>query len=247
MTRAIILAAGQGRRLLPLTAERPKCLLQVAGRSVLEWQVDALLGARVAEVTVVTGFRAEAVDAVIARRYGGDKVHALFNPFFEVADNLASCWLARHLMAGDFLLLNGDTLFEPAVLDRVLASPPAPITLTVDRKPAYDDDDMKVQLQGSKVRHVSKTLPHDRVQAESIGLLFFREDGPALFRGAVESAMLHPTSLRLWYLSIIDALAVRGCVQSCAIAGLRWTEIDFPEDLARAASLFPEAPVHPAR
>jgi len=238
MTRAIILAAGQGRRLLPLTADRPKCLLPVAGKSLLEWQVDHLLDAGAAEVTLVTGFRAEAVDAVVAHRYGGRGVRTLFNPFFEVADNLASCWLARGCMSGDFLLLNGDTLFEAAVLDRVLRSPAAPITLTVDRKDAYDDDDMKVQLDGGRVRHVSKTLPHDQVQAESIGMLYFRGEGPALFRDALDASMRHPTSLRLWYLSMIDALAGRGCVQSCTITGLRWAEIDFPPDLARAETLF---------
>jgi choline kinase len=238
MTRAIILAAGQGRRLLPLTAEQPKCLLQVAGRSVLEWQVDNLLAAGIADIVVVTGFRADVVDAVIARRYAGSAVRTLFNPFFEVADNLASCWLARGFMTDDFLLLNGDTLFERGVLDRLLAAPAAPVTLTVDRKDSYDDDDMKVQLEEGKVRHVSKTLPHDQVHAESIGMLYFRDRGPELFRTALESAMRHPTSLRLWYLSMVDALAARGCVQACAITGLRWTEIDFPGDLARAAALF---------
>ena len=238
MTRAIILAAGQGRRLLPLTADRPKCLLEVAGKSLLEWQVDCLLDAGIAEVMVVTGFRAEAVDAVVTRRYSGRGVAALFNPFFEVADNLASCWLARGAMSSDFILLNGDTLFEPAVLDRLLRSPPAPITLTVDRKDVYDDDDMKVQLDGMQVRHVSKTLPHDQIQAESIGMLCFRGEGPELFRGALESAIRHPTSLRLWYLSMIDALAGRDCVQACAITGLRWAEIDFPADLDRAGALF---------
>ena len=243
MTRAIILAAGQGRRLLPLTAERPKCLLPVAGRSLLERQVDNLLAARISEVTVVTGFRADAVDALIAHLYPGRGVQTLFNPFFEVADNLASCWLARGCMSGDFLLLNGDTLFERAVLDRVLASPAAPVTLAIDRKDSYDDDDMKVQLEGARLLHVSKTLPHDQVQAESIGMLYFRDKGPELFRGAVESSLRHPTSLRLWYLSVIDTLAARGCVQSCAITGLRWSEIDFPADLARAESLFADDPL----
>jgi choline kinase len=236
--RAIILAAGQGRRLLPLTAEKPKCLLQIAGKSLLEWQIDSLLDARVAQVVIVTGFRADAVDAVIADRYGGRPVQALFNPFFEVADNLASCWLARAFMSDDFLLVNGDTVFEPALLQRVLASPIAPITLTIDRKETYDDDDMKVQLDNGFVRHVSKTLAHEQVHAESIGMLYFREDGPRLFSDALESSMRHPTSLRLWYLSMIDALAARGCVRACAIAGLRWAEIDFPGDLARAATLF---------
>ena len=237
MTKAIILSAGQGRRLLPLTAERPKCLLEVAGRTVLEWQLDALLGAGIDEVSVVVGFHADAVEALLRDRWAEAPVRALFNPFFDVADNLASCWLARGAMSGDFVLVNGDTVFEPQLLERVLASPPAPITLTVDRKPAYDDDDMKVQLDGMRVLHVSKTLAHEHVHAESIGLLYLRGEGPRLFRTAIERALRHPTSLRLWYLSVVDALAADALVHACSIEGLRWGEIDFPPDLDRAGKL----------
>lgn len=241
MTRAIILAAGQGRRLLPLTAERPKCLVRIGDRPLLARQLDALLEAGISDITVVTGFRADAVETLLTGSYAGRGVHALFNPFFEVADNLASCWLARERMSGDFLLLNGDTVFEPALLARVLAAPPAPITLTVDTKDSYDDDDMKVELDGMRVRHVGKTLRHEQVHAESIGLLYFRASGAALFREALEQAMRHPTSLRLWYLSMIDTLAADGSVQACSIRGLRWSEVDFPADLARAEALFAAA------
>jgi choline kinase len=238
MTKAIILSAGQGRRLLPLTADRPKCLLDLAGRTLLEWQLDALLSAGVGQVSVVVGFHGEAVESLIARRYAGRGVRAIFNPFYEVADNLASCWMARGAMDSDFVLVNGDTVFEPAVLHRVLESPEVPITLTVDHKSAYDDDDMKVELDGTRVVHVSKTLAHDQVHAESIGLLCFRGTGPALFRDAIDRALRHPTSLRLWYLSVVDALAGEGVVHACSIKGLRWGEIDFPPDLERAQALF---------
>ncbi|MBI2969504.1 MAG: phosphocholine cytidylyltransferase family protein, partial [Gammaproteobacteria bacterium] len=221
-TRAILLSAGQGRRLLPLTESRPKCLLEVAGKSIMEWQVDALLSAGIDEIVVVTGYRTDLVEAVLAQRYAGMPVRPAFNPFFDISDNLASCWMARDAMEGDFLLLNGDIVFEPPVLERVLGSPVAPITLTVNYKNAYDDDDMKVQLDESRVRHVSKTLAPQHVDCESIGMIYFRERGPRLFRGAIENALRHQTSLKLWYLSVIDALADEQLVSACSISGLRW-------------------------
>src|SRR4029453_4450335 len=98
-----------------------------------------------------------------------------------VADNLGSCWLARHEMAGDFLLLNGDTLFETAVLQRLLHSPPAPITVPIDRKTAYDADDMKVHLDGPRLLEIGKPLPLALTDGESIGLLSFRGARPQLF------------------------------------------------------------------
>jgi NDP-sugar pyrophosphorylase family protein len=70
--RAIILAAGQGKRLLPLTESRPKCLIELSGRSLLAWQLIRLQAAGVEEAVVVTGFRADAVEAEIARRHGAD-------------------------------------------------------------------------------------------------------------------------------------------------------------------------------
>ena len=109
-------------------------------------------------------------------------------------------------MDRDFLLLNGDTVFDTALLTRVLNSEPAPITLCVDYKSVYDTDDMKVQLdEKGWVKHVSKTLSVNQIDAESIGLIFFRERGPQLFRDAVEDALRHQAALKFWYLSIIDA------------------------------------------
>src|SRR5918993_3428459 len=84
--RAVILCAGQGRRLLPLTEFLPKCLLSIAGRTVLEWQLRALAANGVADVTVVTGFGADAVEREL-RRMGplGAGASTLFNPFFAVS------------------------------------------------------------------------------------------------------------------------------------------------------------------
>jgi choline kinase len=238
--RAVILSAGQGRRLLPLTEDRPKCLLPIGGKSLMEWQIDTLLAADVEEVVLVTGFGSERVESLVEERYGNAAVRVLFNPFYDVSDNLASCWIASAAMDADFLLLNGDTVFEPALLQRLLASPPAPITLTVDHKDGYDEDDMKVELDedGVWLRHVSKALPPDRIHAESIGLTYFRERGAALFRQAVQAAMRRPSGLSSWYLAVIDALAAQQVVTTCAIDGLRWAEIDFAGDLKAAETLF---------
>lgn len=245
--QAILLSAGQGRRLLPLTSDRPKCLIRIGERSLLEWQVDALLEAGISEVVVVSGYRSDLVEGVVKKRYARRRVRVEFNPFFDISDNLASCWIARGAMGGDFLLLNGDIIFEAAVLKRVLGSELAPITLTVNFKDEYDDDDMKVKLSRGLVRRVSKTLAPQQTDCESIGMLYFRGKGPGLFRAAVENAMQHPTSLNLWYLSIIDALAADGVVKPCPVTGLGWAELDFPSDLEVAKATFGGSLLHDPR
>ena len=240
MTNAIILSAGQGKRLLPLTETRPKCMLTVAGQTLLERQVQALLAADMDRLFIITGFNSALVEEHVNERFSAcrDRINIVFNPFYNVSDNLASCWMARHAMDKDFLLLNGDTLFEPALLDTVLNSPSAPVTLTVDYKDRYDNDDMRVELHDSMVKSVGKTLPDEHTMAESIGLLYFRGAGQALFREQLDRHIRQENGLRLWFLSVVDTLAKQSLVRACSIAGQRWCEIDFKKDLASAESVF---------
>ena len=233
--KAILLSAGKGSRLLPLTAEIPKCLIALSGRSLLEWQLDALSEAGVAEVVVVTGFGDELVASVVAGRHG---VRTSFNPFYHVADNLGSVWMARAEFDRDILLLNGDTLVSPALLSRVLAAETGPIAVTIDEKERYDADDMKVLREGDRLRRIGKSLEPGAYNAESIGLLAFRGQGPALFTEAVDRMMRGPDGTRRWYLRAIDALAQSGADVRCvSIRGEEWQEVDYPDDVERARAL----------
>ena len=234
--RAIILSAGQGRRLLPFTERIPKCLLPVRGQPLIEWQIDTLARCGIEDVAVVVGFGAAAVEGRLAEVYGRGRIRTLYNPFFATTDNLVSCWVAGVEMQEAFVLLNGDTLFEAGVLERLLAAPERPITLAVSRKDRYDDDDMKVIRDGDRLLHVGKKLPLERVDAESIGMMTFRGDGPRLFREAIERAIRTPEALKQWYLSLIDALAQRGVVFTQTIPAQGWTEVDSPADLERAGT-----------
>lgn len=230
--RAIILSAGQGSRLGSLTERRPKCLIDLSGRTMLAWQLQRLEAAGVKEAVVVTGFGANLVDAEVAHRPAGPmKVRTLFNPFFALADNLASCWLARREFDQPVLLLNGDTLFETAIAERLIGAPPGEITLAIDRKPTYDSDDMKVQTDGARLCAIGKSI--ETYDAESIGFLRFSAAGAARFSHAIEEAMRRPEGLKRWYLSVIDHLAqTTEAVVVQSIEGLEWGETDFPEDVA---------------
>jgi choline kinase len=228
--RAIILSAGQGKRLLPLTETRPKCLVELSGKTLLAWQLQRLEAAGVEEAVIVTGFRADAVEAEIARLAPKMPVRLAFNPFYSVADNLASVWIVRELFDREVFLLNGDTLPGPGIVERLQAAGPAEITVTVDRKPGYDSDDMKVLTDSGKLLAIGKTI--EAYDAESIGFLRFSPAGAAKFRAAVEQALQRPEGLKRWYLSAIDELARGGVdVRVQSIEGLQWGEMDFPADV----------------
>ena len=234
--KAIILCAGQGRRLLPYTESSPKCLLPLANKHFIEWQIDALNSIGINDVIAVVGYAAQRIELLLKKKYQ-DKISFVYNPFYEIADNLASCWMAKEHFYDDFLILNGDTLFEPNVISTLLSKDEFPITLATDHKDNYDDDDMKVITQGSQLISVGKKLPLDKVNGESIGMMHFNPQGATLFRQTIEALMYQPESLQKWYLSIIDQLASDDHVGTCSVHGLEWTEVDFVQDLGRAQDL----------
>lgn len=236
--RALILSAGKGSRLLPLTAERPKCLLDLCGRTLLEWQLDALFDAGVHEMVVVTGFRPELVEAVIAARGSGrGRVATVFNPFYHVADNLGSVWMARAALDRDCLLLNGDTLVPPELVERLLNAPSSPICVAVDEKAEYDEDDMKVLRDDDRLVRIDKGLAPGGFDGESVGLLRFAGDGRRAFVEAVERIMRTAEGTAHFYLRVIDRLADTGIVTARSVAGLEWVEVDYRADYEAAQRL----------
>ncbi len=236
--KAIILSAGQGSRLGHLTADRPKCLIEFGGRTLLDRQLDALNAAGVGEAIVVTGFRDEQVEAAIARRAGGPRVRTVFNPFYKVADNLGSLFVAKEELTGDCLVWNGDTLVSEALMERVIANRQPGICVTIDRKDSYDADDMKVVVgHDGRLHGIGKRLPMGNVNAESIGLLAFRGNGAELFREHIETAIRTPEGTTIWYLRVIHQVAQKHDVWTLDIQGEEWGEVDFPADVERAQEL----------
>ena len=234
--KAIILSAGQGSRLGHLVDDKPKCLIEFNGRSLLDRQLDTLEACGVHEAVVVTRFHDEMVDRALAARSGGPSVRTIFNPFYKVADNTGSLFMAREELAGDCLVWNGDTLVSRALMGRVVGNAQPGICVTVDRKDSYDEDDMKVVEEGGRLKAIGKRIAQG-VNAESIGLLAFRSGGAEQFRDAIERAMRTPEGTTIWYLRVIHHLAQNGEVWTLDINGEEWCEVDFPADVEAARLL----------
>ncbi len=235
--KAIILSAGQGSRLGHLVDGRPKCLIEFSGRTLLDRQLDTLEANGVQEAVVVTGFHDELVNDAIAKRTSGPRVRTIFNPFYKVADNTGSLYMAREELSGDCLVWNGDTLVSRALMAKVVGNDRSGICVTIDRKPGYDDDDMKVvAAEDGRLRAIGKRIS-EGVNAESIGLLAFRSGGAEQFRDAIERAMRTSEGTTIWYLRVIHTLAQTGEVWTLDINGEQWGEVDFPADVEAAQQL----------
>ena len=235
--KAIILSAGQGSRLGHLVDDKPKCLIDFNGRTLLDRQLDTLEANGVREAVVVTGFHDDRIEEALARRSGGPAVRTIFNPFYKVADNTGSLYVAREELSGDCLVWNGDTLVSNELMAKVVGNDRPGSCVTIDRKAdGYDDDDMKVVEKGGRLKAIGKRIS-EGVNAESIGLLAFRGGGAEQFRAAIEAAMRTPEGTTIWYLRVINHMAQSMEVSTLDIHGEEWGEVDFPPDVDNARDL----------
>jgi choline kinase len=233
------LAAGQGKRLLPLTTEVPKALLDIGGKTLIARQIEAFAACGIRDFAVVTGYASPRMEQALADIASAQRltISTVFNPFFAVSDNLASCWMARHAMTGDFIQVNGDNVFRSDLVRRLLDANTAPATVAINRKDSYDADDMKVMLDGARLTEIGKTLPVETVDAEAIGFYMFRGAGAAAYVETLERAMREPQGLKQWFPSAVGSLAKRIPVATVEMNGIGWCEVDVPADLQHARQL----------
>ncbi len=237
--KIVILGAGQGKRLLPLTVDVPKALLDIHGRSLIGRQIDAFVQCGLKEFVVVTGYGAEVMEEALEAIAGqhGIEIRTVFNPFYAVADNLASCWMARAEMDDDFVQVNGDTLFRADLVRKLLKAADGDAAAAINGKARYDGDYMKVMLDGGRLTEIGKTLPLEAVDAEAIGLYVFRGKGPGLYREVLEKAMREPSGLKQWFPAAVGQLAKLTDVKVADVSGHEWSEVDFPVDLQAARAM----------
>ena len=227
--QAIVLSAGQGSRLLPVTATIPKCLIEVGGRTLLERQLAALATAGLRRALVVTGYRHEQVDEAL-RRPQPLEVEASFNPFWAVASSIGSVWIARDRLRAPFCLLNGDTLFDPEILAAALAAPGAGLGLVVEPIASASYDDMLVRADGGRVRSVCKTLPEGEATHRSLGLVL-AGDGHDDYARELDALIAERNGAGAYHHAIVDRLAKRREVAAIERAAGFWQEVDRPEDI----------------
>ena len=155
--KAVILAAGIASRLRPLTNDRPKCLLEIGGKCLLQRSFDGLIQNGITEFVVVTGYLHEQIEAFLNNRYQEVSITYIYNEQYASTNNIYSLWLARPEVEGkEMLLLDSDILFDPQIVARLLASEHQDI-LALNNHP-LGEEEMKIVPDGEgKVKEISKT------------------------------------------------------------------------------------------
>jgi choline kinase len=221
--QAVILAGGVGSRLRALSGGKPKCLVEVGGRPLILHQLEALADHGVGPVLVVLGYQAEAVKAVI-----GERAETVVNHKYEETNSLYSLWLAREWVKGPFVLLNCDLFFDPDILDRVLEEEGN--VLAYDSTSSRGREQTKVAVKQRRVMDLGKDLPAGSARGESLGLLKFDDAGAAAMMQMAD-ALIRDGHETAWVIEATRAVCQIEPIYGINIAGLAWTEIDFPYDL----------------
>ena len=225
-SQAVILAAGTGTRLGSITKVRPKCLLEVGGKPLVQHQIDALRRCGVERIGVVVGYRADMVRATL-----GDQVEYIVNDRYAETNSLYSLFLAASWVSGTFALVNGDLLAHPEVYRTVIECEGN--AFAYDSASGKHDEHMKVVLDGWRLRAIGKGIPASSSHGESLGSLRFARDSvPRLF--ALAGNLIEAGCERDWAPAAVDRLARHVTVRGLDVGDLPWTEIDFPDDLAQA-------------
>lgn len=243
----LILAAGQGTRLRPHTADKPKCMVPLAGKPLLHHQLDALAACGITEqITVIGGYRSERLETGSAR--------VVLNPRYAETNMVATLFCAREAMVPgeDLLISYADIVYEPRVLQAVLDCD-APIALAADREwqrlwrlrmdEPLDDAETFGMTDTQRVTELGKKPgSYADVQAQYMGLFKVRGDHVEDFIQAWDQ--LDPNGVydgkdkdNLYMTSFLQHLIDRGWpVQACLVDN-GWLEVDTTEELSKFESL----------
>jgi len=230
--RAFLISAGKGSRLYPLTKNTPKSLLEVGeGLTLLEAQLHSLQEAGIVDVTIIVGYRAEQIEAKLQKYNKDFNINTVYNPFYDVSNNLISIWMARHLMQDEFITINGDDMFTSSVITNLMKSKNN-ITMVMDEKDDYDEDDMKIIHKDGLVLEVSKKIDPAKTNGESVGIIKFSGHGPQIYINTLEEMVRDPENKDVFYLKAIQRIIDKGYpVYFSQCNKEDWGELDFHPDL----------------
>jgi L-glutamine-phosphate cytidylyltransferase len=232
--RVLILAAGKGTRLLPITAEKPKCLIEVGGKAILDRQLKVLKSLGIFEIAIMTGYKSEK----ITDHLKGEKITFIHSDEYEETNNAYSLWLARDWLTGhdgENIVINSDLIFYDDLIETLLKSE-SEISIVVDRNVEEGSDQVKARMEGDQILETRKDLPYEISSAELIGPVKFNQSGTIKFLdfigGNIESG--HRNN---WFFYELGKYGLNDEFNGIHNPGCVWAEVDNQEDLEIAEEI----------
>ena len=235
--KALILAAGYGSRLAPITDSVPKSLVPVNGTPILFKQIENLLDNGITDITVISGYKGEILEQRVKEKWPEINIIRSFD--YATTNNMFSAYLGiKQLGIGDMLMMNADVFFDSSVIRELLACS-APNAIVTDIG-TYNEESMKVIESENRIVAISKTITKSEALGSSIDVYKFDESGTKAFYDMCVEYIEKKNDLKKWSeVALNDALSIVR-FEACPLVG-RWFEIDNHEDLAAAEKIFKES------
>ena len=238
----VILAAGMAKRLRPLTDTKPKCLLKVGDRTLLERTVNAMCMAGIQEFLVVTGYRGEMIRSFLEGYARTSKVSFTFldNTDYEHNNNIYSLWMACQKVRGnEFLLMDSDILCDPAAVVRIAQEQTS--ALAVNRH-ELGEEEMKVVVDAdNRITEISKTCRPEDAMGESVGIEKITADYCEALARELDQMILQEGLIDIFYERAFERLIPQGHTFKVVDTTHYFSyELDTPEDFQRAQELMPK-------
>lgn len=237
---AVILAAGMASRLRPLTDDRPKCLLQVGNRCLLQRTVDALVSAGIGEIVVVTGYRGNMIRDFLNGHYRDVQFHFIDNPDYPTTNNIYSLWLTKSFVAGkDFILLDSDILFDPQIIKVMLAEKKTALALN---RHELGEEEIKIIVDSDNcVTEISKVCEISKAVGESVGIEKMNADYSEALFAELAQMIEKEQQINIFYERAFERLIAQGhqfrIIDTTDYFSI---ELDTVEDFNKAKELIPQ-------
>jgi choline kinase len=229
--RVIIPAAGQGTRLLPHTAQKPKCLVPVGGIPIIERLLNQLCDTGAKEVICVTGYRADQLEEHVSRIARRPPVTFIHNPRYERSDNIVSLLATEEYFDDEVCVIDSDVLLSQRLVDLLVDGEGD--AAVVDTTKRWPDIDMAAETHDGALWHLAKELPPERTSGEFFGVSRWTAEGARRLIDTVRDMVAHGTT-GVWYPFAIRSLAKRHRVAVLEAQPDEWIEVDSTRDLALA-------------
>ncbi|MGY8764874.1 MAG: phosphocholine cytidylyltransferase family protein [Fidelibacterota bacterium] len=221
--KAIIMAAGVGKRLQALNINKPKCLITVQNETLIRRSVNLLVNKGISDITVIVGFMADLI-----RNELNNDVAYFENPDFQSTNSIKSLWYAKDLLEDNVLLLNGDLYYEHGILDYAI-NQTNPVVMLADST-RIDNADYRFSFSGDQINQFGKHLTNHETDGEYVGIVRIDQSFIKTFKQALEEMITSGKSNIWWEEVLYSFIEKRIPIHYFDVAGTFWSEVDNLQD-----------------
>ena len=221
--KAIIMAAGVGKRLHALNIKKPKCLISIGSTTLIRRSVNLLVSKGISDITVIVGFKGHLI-----RNELNNDVAYFENPDFHSTNSIKSLWYAKDLLEDNVLLLNGDLYYEHAILDYAI-NQTNPVVMLADST-RIDNADYRFSFSDDQIDQFGKHLTNQETDGEYIGIVRIDKCFIKTFKQTLEEMITAGKSNIWWEDVLYSFIAEQIPIHYFDVAGTFWSEVDTLQD-----------------